>query len=262
MFIAPLFSGSSGNATLIEIGGVRLLVDAGKSCRAILSALALIGVEPQSISAMLITHEHIDHISGVGALSRRFDIPVYANAATWEGMGCVGNISTSNQRIFETGRDFYIGSAHVFPFATPHDAAESVGYSFTTGSRRISVMTDIGHVDKHLLDSVAGSDILLIEANHDPELVRSCRYPYVTKRRILSDHGHLSNENCGKALCSLYTTGVRNVILGHLSQDNNFESLALETVRGELIKEDISPDAVSLCVAHRDRVTGVFKMED
>lgn len=119
-------------------------------------------------------------------------------------------------------------------------------------------MTDIGHMDSRLISCAAGSDILLIESNHDEELVSSCRYPYPTKRRILSDVGHLSNAGCGRALCGLYSAGVRRAILGHLSRDNNFESLALETVRSELLNKDIPESEFALAVAHRDRMTGRF----
>ncbi len=124
------------------------------------------------------------------------------------------------------------------------------------------VMTDIGHADPLLLDCAAGSDLVLIEANHDPELVRSCRYPFLTKQRILSDNGHLSNENAGRALARLYSTGVRRAILAHLSRDNNFEELALSTVREQLRLADIPDEAFDLTVARRDEVTGMFQVAE
>ena len=262
MYISPLFSGSSGNCTLIGTAGGLFMVDAGKSARTVSSALALAGERPEDISAIFITHEHTDHIAGVGVLCRRYGIPVYANAATWQAMEpLIGEIPPRCVRVFESGRDFFIGGVSVLPFSIPHDAAEPVGYSFSgCGGEKITVMTDVGHIDSRLLSCAAGSDILLIESNHDEELVGSCNYPYLTKRRILSDTGHLSNASCGRALCRLYSSGVRRAILGHLSRDNNFESLALETVRSELLSEDIPESEFSLAVAHRDRVTGRFEV--
>lgn len=260
MYINPLFSGSSGNCTLIGTERGLFMVDAGKSARTVSAALSLAGEKPEDIAAIFITHEHTDHIAGVGVLCRRYGIPVYANAPTWQAMGpLIGEVPPKCIRVFESGRDFFIGGISVLPFRTPHDAAESVGYSFLSGDgRKITVMTDIGHMDSRLLSCAAGSDILMIESNHDEELVSSCRYPYPTKRRILSDLGHLSNASCGRALCELYSAGVRRAILGHLSRDNNFESLALETVRSELLNQDIPESEFAIAVAHRDRMTGRF----
>lgn len=263
MLLAPLFSGSSGNCILAEAASTRLLIDAGKPCRTALAALDSIGIPPESISGILITHEHMDHVAGLGPLCRRLGIPIYANAATWQAMEPgLGSIPPRCVRVFETGREFYIGGAAVTPFPIPHDAAEPVGYSIRGGGRRLTVMTDMGYAAPEPLACAAGSDLLLIEANHDPELVKSCSYPYVTKRRILSDHGHLSNEACGRALAGLYLTGVRRAVLGHLSRDNNFESLALETVRAELRAQDIPDGEFDLAVAHRDRPSGLCAIEE
>lgn len=263
MFLSPLFSGSSGNATAVEIDGVRLLVDAGKACRCLENALRCVGIPPETIQALFITHEHIDHVRGAGVFSRRYDVPIYANAGTWEAMlPLIGEIAPKNTRVFSTDHGFFLKDAVVFPFKTPHDARESVGYRFSHGAHAMTVMTDIGHADPVLLEQAAGCDLVLIEANHDPELVRSCRYPYVTKQRILSDRGHLSNEHAGRALARLYTTGVRQAILAHLSRDNNFAELALSTVREQLRLADIPDEAFSLTVARREEATGVFSVSE
>ncbi|MCE5234608.1 MAG: MBL fold metallo-hydrolase [Clostridiaceae bacterium] len=261
MLFYPLFSGSSGNASLVEAGGVRILIDAGVTGSALTRALGGIGVEPKSVDALLITHEHSDHVSGAGVFSRKYDVPVYANRGTWEGMlPCVGRIEPRNVRVFETNRDFYIQGVNVTPFKTPHDARESVGYRIDCGGKRLCVMTDIGVVEPRLLDAAEGADLLLIEANHDVDMLRMGRYPYVLKRRILSDVGHLSNESAGKALAKLYLRGLRRAILGHLSLDNNIEELALATVREMLRAESISDAAFELTVAHRDRLTGCYEV--
>ena len=261
MFLAPLFSGSSGNATAVEAGGARFLVDAGRPCRSLEDALRSLGIAPASIDALLITHEHIDHIRGAGVFSRRYHIPIYANQGTWEGMApVIGDIPPENIRVFATEHGFFFKDAAIFPFKTPHDARESVGYRFQCGARSLAVMTDIGHADPPLLEQAAGCDLVLIEANHDPDLVRTCRYPFPTKQRILSPAGHLSNENAGRALARLYATGLRQAILGHLSKDNNFAELALSTVRQQLRENQIPDEALALTVARRDEATGLFRI--
>ncbi len=263
MFLCPLFSGSSGNATAVETGGIRLLVDAGRACRALDGALEAAGIPPDSIKALLITHEHIDHIRGAGAFARRHRVPIYANRGTWEAMApALGHIPPEQIRVFETGRSFYLGEASILPIKTPHDARESVGYRFSAGGASMALLTDLGWADPAILAQVAGCGLILLEANHDPELVRSCAYPYVTKRRILSDQGHLSNENAGKALARLYAAGLRKAILGHLSRDNNFPELALSTVQAQLAQSSIPEGALGLWVAPRDHPLPIIPMED
>lgn len=262
MLFCPLFSGSSGNASFLEADGARLLIDAGLTGKAIEDALCKIHIAPESLSAILITHEHNDHVSAAGVLSRRYDIPIYANAGTWAGMlPLVGETKPSNMRVFETDRDFYIKDVNVMPFKTPHDANESVGYVFIHGGVKLSVMTDIGHVDEPLLAAVDGADLLLIEANHDVDLLKAGTYPYHLKQRILSHTGHLSNEKAGQSLARLYARGLRRAILGHLSRENNFEELALETVRCMLRSEDIPDEAFDVSIAHRDRIGGIYRIE-
>lgn len=263
MRFCALYSGSSGNSLFLEAGGVRLLVDAGVAGRAVGSALGQIGVSPDTIGAILVTHEHIDHIKGVGVLSRRYNIPVYANAKTWEAMQeQVGTIAPSCTRIFETDRDFYIKGLNVLPFKTPHDAAESVGFVFNCRGARISTMTDVGHITGRLLSAVSDSDLLFIEANHDVDMLRAGSYPYLLKRRIFGDNGHLSNEAAGKAVVKLFGQRMRNVMLGHLSRENNMEELALETVRCELRAQDIPDGEIAVSVAHRDRISELFNIEE
>lgn len=237
------------------------MIDAGMPGRSIETALNAVGVPPETVGAVLVTHEHVDHVRGIGVLSRRYDLPVYANAGTWEGMEReIGRISQQNVRVFETGREFYLKELLVQPFLIPHDANEPVGYSFRGEGHCVGVMTDIGCIYEELLDAVEDSELLLIESNHDEEMLKVGPYPYPLKRRILGDKGHLSNTNCGKALTRLYCRGLRCAILGHLSKENNYERLALETVRMELREQDIPDELFQLTVAHRDRVTGVFEL--
>lgn len=262
MRFCPLYSGSSGNALLVLADGAALLVDAGLPGRVVAEALAAAGVAPEQLSGILVTHEHSDHVKGVGILARRYRLPVYANAGTWRGMlPLIGEIPPAQMRVFETERDFYLGGVNVLPYKTPHDANESVGFVFQSGGSKLSILTDAGHVNERMLDAVSGSGLILIESNHDVEMLKAGRYPFPLKRRILGDEGHLSNDACGAALTALYGRGVRRAVLGHLSRENNFESLALETVRAALRASDVPDEAFALSVAHRDRVGEIYEVD-
>ncbi len=262
MRFCPLYSGSSGNALLVLADGAALLVDAGLPGRVVAEALAAAGVAPEQLSGILVTHEHSDHVKGVGILARRYRLPVYANAGTWRGMlPLIGEIPPAQMRVFETERDFYLGGVNVLPYKTPHDANESVGFVFQSGGSKLSILTDAGHVNERMLDTVSGSGLILIESNHDVEMLKAGRYPFPLKRRILGDEGHLSNDACGAALTALYGRGVRRAVLGHLSRENNFESLALETVRAALRASDVPDEAFALSVAHRDRVGEIYEVD-
>ena len=188
----PLFSGSSGNALYLGCGSTHLLIDAGMSGAKITTELERIGLSPDQLTAILITHEHADHIAGAGILSRRHDLPVFANEATWNAMRPkLGSIVEKNVRVFETGADFHIGEMDIVPFATPHDAAEPVGYSFYAGQSKLSIATDLGTIKESWLKHAAHSDLVLLESNHDVDMLKAGRYPYELKRRIQGSKGHL-----------------------------------------------------------------------
>lgn len=260
MLFSPLCSGSSGNASYLEAGGVRLLVDAGVSAKRMQDLLTMIDVSAKTLDAILVSHEHTDHIAGVGVLSRRYDLPVYAAAECWEHMpASLGAIPQKNKRVFEPDRDFYLRQLCVHPFSTPHDAAHAVGYSFHCAGKKLSIMTDIGHVSGGMLDAVADSDLLLLEANHDVEMLKAGSYPYPLKMRILSSRGHLCNEDAGLVLQKLYDRGVKNAILGHLSQENNTPELALVTVQTVLESAGLL-DRMFVTVASRSEPCGVFEL--
>ncbi len=167
-------------------------------------------------------------------------------------------LAYSNTRLFQTDEDFYIGDINILPFKTPHDAAESVGFVFTVGEKKLTYMTDIGCMRESMLERAAGSGLVFIESNHDIEMLKSGPYPYPLKQRILSEHGHLSNENCGKALVKLYETGVRFAVLGHLSKENNTEYEAYNTV-SRVLEEANIPD-MRIVVAKRGEITGIFEL--
>lgn len=259
-----LSSGSSGNVTYISAGNTRILIDAGLSGKAVTAALNSIGVLPESLSAILVTHEHIDHVKGVGILSRKYHIPVYANDNTWNRMTkTVGEIPIGLRRIFETDYDFYIEDLAVMPIAIEHDSAEPVAFRVYAGGRSVAVATDMGTVSKRVIKQLSGVDLLVLESNHDIEMLKQNeRYSESLKRRILGNRGHLSNDSCGTALMALYETGVRHALLGHLSDDNNTPELAMHAVTTALASQGLKPGSdIFLEMTWRDKPSGFYTIE-
>lgn len=257
-----LFSGSSGNSIFLSFRGTKLLVDAGLSAKKIIGALASIGEDPRELSAVLISHEHSDHIKGAGILSRKFNIPVYANESTWKAMNpMLGPVSHTNTVCFITGLGFQIDDIGINTFPIPHDASEPVGYNFFADGKKITVATDIGHINLDLLKCLEASDLLLLESNHDVEMLRIGPYPWHLKKRIAGEHGHLSNESAGKVIAYMAEKGTKRFLLGHLSRENNFPELAYQTVSNALYEKKmcIGTD-VMLDVALRDRVGQVIQL--
>lgn len=260
MKLCPLCSGSSGNATYIEAGDARLLIDAGLSCKRISELLLKIGVDPRTLSAILITHEHIDHVRGVNVLSKKYDLPVYANADTWSMLKApLRDVAAKNVCVFESDRDFYLAGVRILPFSVPHDAVHCVGFTVSAQGHKVGVCTDLGHVDARILSILSGCDLLLFEANHDVDMLMAGSYPYLLKKRILSGNGHMNNDDCGRALVKLHETGVKNVILGHLSQENNYPALAMIAVRSILEEAGVAND-MQIAIAAREEPTGVFEI--
>lgn len=229
MKVCVLASGSKGNCTYIESGKSKILIDCGISKKRAVECLNQIGVNPQEISAIFVTHEHSDHIKGIGAFSRSFNVPVFAhNVFYQELLNKIGDISLQNSIDF-FDNDFYFKDLTVSPFAVPHDSINCMGFSFYSGGEKISVSTDLGSVSPQTLEKMAGSKIVVLESNHDIDLLRANpNYPAELKARILSGSGHLSNKDCGIALHELAKTGTRDFILAHLSEDNNNADIALK----------------------------------
>ena len=256
MHFCSLFSGSSGNSLFVSAGGTKILVDAGLSCKKIFSALESIGQNPTEISAIFISHEHIDHVRGAGIISRKLNIPVFANENTWAKMNpLVGNVAPQNIKIFNTTEHFQHGGIQILPFPIPHDAAEPVGFNFFANDRKLTIATDIGHVNDEILSYVDGSDLILLESNHDLEMLRIGPYPYYLKRRIEGSHGHLSNDTASEIVAFLAERGTSRFVLGHLSKDNNFPELAYLTMRNKLqTKNLVIGEDVLVEIAGRDSV--------
>ncbi len=234
-----LLSGSSGNCTYVTDDTTHLLVDCGATGKYITECLSRLGVHPSQISAILVTHEHRDHVSGVGVLSRKYGIPVLATEGTLSEMnGICGRFHSCADKI-SSGKEISIGSLSVRAFSIPHDAAEPVGYRFADDGSTFAIATDLGHISDELTEELTGSNSIIIEANHDSELLRTGPYPYYLKRRIAGERGHLSNDSCGHLCAMLAKTGTRAFWLGHLSQENNVPTLAYESVKSILEKEGI-----------------------
>ena len=265
MYFCPLYSGSSGNALYCQYGRTRLLIDAGKSGKTIEDALTSIGADIRSLSGVLITHEHSDHISGAGVLARKYHLPIYATRETWWAMkDKLGKIPADSMREIEAGKDFWLGDIGVSPFSIPHDAADPVGFRLYGGRLSVSTATDLGVFSENVYARVAGSTLVLLESKHDPDLLRANpRYSAALKARILGDRGHLSNEACSAALLRLIDAGTTHVILGHLSGENNTPVLARKVSTEAMMREGIRPDEdVQLRVALRDQVGDVYILKE
>lgn len=255
-----LSSGSSGNCQYVETDNTRVLIDAGLSGKKIENLLEDIEVEANTIDHILVTHEHGDHIKGTGILSRRYDIPIWANEKTWLSMeGRIGEISEKNINIFDTGKDFQLDDLNIYPFEISHDAVEPVGFCLYNNNAKISIITDTGWVNDNIRKKIKGSSLYLIESNHDAEMLKVGKYPWYLKKRIMSEEGHLSNEESGEVLSDIISGNGEIVLLGHLSQENNFPLLAYQTVKNimEEVGVDIHKD-ITLNLTYREKVTEVY----
>jgi phosphoribosyl 1,2-cyclic phosphodiesterase len=257
----PLFSGSSGNATLVCSARTKILIDAGVSGKRLEEALQSIGEDIREMRGILITHEHNDHIAGAGILSRKHGIPVFATGLTWEaGVGKLGSVHPRHTRVIDKS-EFYIDDLLIEPFEIPHDAVDPVGYCVSCGNRRVAVATDLGWFPQRIEYRLHACDLVLLESNHDIDMLASGRYPRELKERIRSRHGHLSNDEAGDAAVRLVSAGVTSILLGHLSKENNVEQLAYSTVTDALMARGITPGRdMNLGIAFRDQVTGRFQI--
>lgn len=231
-----LGSGSAGNCAYLETSQTRLLIDAGFTGKQIRKRLETIGRTPERLDGILITHEHSDHIAGLVGLSSKLEVPIYCNRLTRDAIEGQLKIKI-NARIFETGQSFEIGDVGVDNFLVSHDAYEPVGYFLQTPAGNIGFLTDLGHATKLVLERVRASNILLMESNHDVKMLQDDpKRPWNLKQRILSRHGHLSNESAAEAVEQIVSAGLRHVLLGHISRDCNRPELALHVMTERLAK--------------------------
>ena len=226
-----LFSSSSGNATYLGTATDGILIDAGVSAKRLKNALLQREIDPASIRALFVTHEHSDHISGLRVFASVHHIPVYATRGTIAGLEEAGALSDKFP-VFElpAGSDVEVGGMNVHAFATPHDSLESCGFTVTLeDERKAAVCTDIGHMTNEIMRNLLGCDLVMLESNHDVGMLENGPYPYFLKRRILSDTGHLSNAACADVAVQLVEHGTTRLFLGHLSAENNLPELAFQT---------------------------------
>lgn len=263
MKFCSLYSGSSGNSIFVSSGDSKILIDAGLPGKKIDEAMKSIGEKPEEINGIFITHEHSDHIKGVGVLSRKYDIPIYANDKTWAAMeSSLGKIKEHNIKIMDRRSTVEIGDLAVKSFVIPHDAIAPVGYTIDCKGKRASVATDFGTFTEEIYGNIKDSDVILLESNHDINMLKFGPYPYNLKRRILSEVGHLSNDDCGKAIIDIakYKQG-KKIILGHLSNTNNHPDLAFETVLSVIQEQGLKQgEDVSLSMASRKEPSGYIEL--
>ncbi len=252
----PIASGSKGNSFFIGTANTKVLVDAGVSCKKLEKLLNHIGETLENIDAIFVTHEHSDHISGCSVISRKYDIPIYATSKTWDYMlksPKIGDFQRHNIQKIYANEEFYINEIRVKAFNISHDAVEPVGYKFWIGEEQFAIATDLGCVTEEVLENLQGCKKILLESNHDVKMLKEGKYPYPLKRRVFSDVGHLSNENCGKFLVLLNSETLKEVYLGHLSEENNIPELALETVVNVLQVNGISvPSDINVKIAPKE----------
>jgi phosphoribosyl 1,2-cyclic phosphodiesterase len=247
----PLASGSKGNALFVGSDKTRLLIDAGLSIAQIEERLLQIDVDPKTIEAILITHEHSDHIKSAASFSEKFRIPILANIGTAKAM-----VKALGQKpkfkIFTTGEPFQFGDMNILPFSVPHDAADPVAFTIQIKEIKLGVCADLGHATSLVKKVLAGCDYLYLEANHHPAMVHSSNRPAYLKERILGRQGHLSNQDAAKLLSELHHAGLKHVYLAHLSSECNVPEVAMETVMGILKEKGLE---VSMSIAWQDRVS-------
>lgn len=258
--VCALRSGSSGNSIVVSYMGTDVLIDAGICCRAIERSLAEINLKAENLNAVFVTHEHADHIAGVGVMMRRYQVQVYCTPSTWEAMkkNC-GRIDEKLIHLISPGDTVDMGPLAMTGFSTSHDAADPVGYKIDSKRGSLSIMTDSGQVSEAMLQSARGSRAVMIEANYDPAMLMAGRYPYMLKKRISGSKGHLSNVDCADVIIELLKKGTEHFQLAHLSQDNNYPELAYLTVRQSLEKEGalIGKD-LTLDIARRHKTSQPF----
>ncbi|WP_432822112.1 MBL fold metallo-hydrolase [Trichloromonas sp.] len=254
MRICLLASGSRGNALYIESAESRILIDAGLSARELTRRLEGIGVRGEDLDALLVTHEHTDHCQGLGPMSRRFDLPVYLHHETRSALPRLGRISELNE--FASGDVFDIKDLRITSFPITHDAIAPVGYTVETAAGKIGVATDLGIATRLVCERLKGCRVLVLESNHDEDMLRDGPYPWPLKQRIRSNHGHLSNPASAELLGGLVSDKLDAVFLAHLSEENNRPELALQAARCVLDRQNAcSPQ---LLVGRQDQATVCF----
>lgn len=263
MRFCSIASGSSGNCIYVGTEDTHLLVDAGISGKRIEQGLNELELSTKDMDGILVTHEHVDHVKGLGVLARKYGIPIYATAPTIEEVKYMSSLGEIPEELFHpicADERFSLGDIQVSPMHISHDAADPVAYRLDCGDKSAAVVTDLGIYDDYIVDKIQNLDVLLLEANHDIHMLEVGAYPYPLKQRILGEKGHLSNELSGKLLCQVLGDQTKAVFLGHLSKENNYEELAYATVKLEidLGDTDYHADDFRIEVASREKLSPVI----
>lgn len=256
MKLCSIASGSSGNCIYVGSNQTNLLVDAGVSAKRIENGLSGIDIKPDMLQGILITHEHSDHVSGLGILARKYHLPIYATYETARSISRIKSLGEIPEELFhyvKPNEPFLINDISVEPFSTSHDASNPVCYTMRAEGQKIGIATDLGKYDDYIVSMLENSELLLIEANHDVNMLMVGKYPYYLKQRILGDRGHLSNDTSADLISRLIHPGLQHILLAHLSKENNYEELAYETVCCELAERASSFSSKNVRVAHRDQ---------
>ena len=265
MRLCSIASGSSGNCIYVGDDQTHLLVDTGISKKRIEEGLSKLEIKGDELDGILITHEHADHIQGLGVFSRKYEIPIYATPGTIEGIrNCksLGKLPEGLLHEIEIDHSFSLGTLNIDPFAISHDANEPSGYRIENEKKSVAVATDLGVYDDYTVEHLSDLNAVVLEANHDIHMLEVGPYPYPLKRRVMGDKGHLSNELSGKLLCDILHDDLQYVVLGHLSKENNYEELAYETVKLEISIGDnpYKGDDIPMMVAKRDQVSDIITL--
>ena len=263
MRMCSIASGSSGNCIYVGSDDTHLLIDTGINKKRIEEGLKELEIKGEEIGGILITHEHSDHIQGLGVFSRKYELPIYATPGTIEGIlsySGLGKLPEGLLHPIHTDEPFMIGDIRVNPFAISHDANEPSGYRLECGEKSVAVATDLGKYDEYTVEHLKNLDAVLLEANHDIHMLEVGAYPYYLKQRIMGDRGHLSNELSGRLLCDILHDNLNHIVLGHLSKENNYAKLAYETVKLEvtLADNDYRGEDLDMFVAKRDAVSDII----
>ena len=261
MILGSIASGSSGNCLYVGNEKDHYLIDAGISRKKIIEGLHEMKVDPASIKAVFLTHEHNDHIAGLGVFLRKYHVPVFGTGGTIDAvLSCqkLGKIDRSLFEVIHKDKPVKIGSVRVEASGILHDAADPVSYTFEDETSKVGAVTDVGTFDDYLVEKYQNCETLLVEANHDLNMLMAGPYPYPLKRRIMGNLGHLSNERAGQFLSKVLGTETKQVLLGHLSKENNYKELAYEAVKTELVMHNIDPDDRQIELKVADRYTPTF----
>ncbi len=263
MRLCSIASGSSGNCIYVGNDNTHLLVDTGISKKKIEEGLHILEVDGKEIDGILITHEHSDHIQGLGVFSRKYEVPIYATKGTLQGIReykGLGKMPEGLLHEISANKSFPVGDLDIHPFTISHDAKEPTGFRISDTKKSIAVATDLGIYDQYIVENLKNLDAVLLEANHDVHMVEVGPYPYHLKQRVLGKQGHLSNELSGRLLCDILHEGLKYVMLGHLSKENNYEELAYETVKLEVSLGDnpYKGEDIPLIVAKRDTISKIL----